>query len=180
MSCLQILETKLKKRIKGMKRKINALLIIMMLLAAVQIGVWAKPNQNIVEVASQDPQFSTLVTALQAAGLVETLQGEGPFTVFAPTNDAFAKLPAETLANLLKPENKQMLVDILTYHVASGKLTAKDVIKLDGKDIIMVNNKPAKIAVKDGKVFVDDAQITQTDIMTKNGIIHIIDTVILP
>lgn len=163
-----------------MKRKISIFLTVMMLLATLQMGVWAKPNKSIVEIASEDPQFSTLVTALQAAGLVETLQGEGPFTVFAPTNNAFAKLPSETLESLLKPENKQMLVDVLTYHVTPGKLTAKDVVKLDGKEIKMVNNKPAKIEVKDGKVFIDGAQIIQTDIMAENGIIHVIDTVILP
>lgn len=163
-----------------MKRKISILLTIMMLCVTLQVGIWAKPNKSIVEIASQDPQFSTLVTALQAAGLVETLEGEGPFTVFAPTNDAFAKLPAETLENLLKPENKQMLVDILTYHVTQGKLTAKDVVKLDGKTIKMVNNKPAMIEVKDSKVFIDGAQIIQTDIMAKNGVIHVIDTVMIP
>lgn len=163
-----------------MKRKISLLLTVMMLFATLQIGVWAKPDKDIVGIASSDPQFSTLVTALQAAGLVETLQGEGPFTVFAPTNDAFAKLPAGTLENLLKPENKQMLVDILTYHVTPGKLTAKDVAKLNGKEIKMVNGKPAKIEVKDGKVYIDGAEIIKTDIMAKNGVIHVIDAVILP
>ncbi|MGL4738513.1 MAG: fasciclin domain-containing protein [Cellulosilyticaceae bacterium] len=163
-----------------MKKKISLLLATMMLFAVMQVGVWAKPNKNIVEIATSDPQFSTLVTALQAAGLVDTLQGEGPFTVFAPTNEAFAKLPAGTLNTLLKPENKQMLVDILTYHVTSGKVSAQDVAKLNGKEIKMVNGKPVKITVKDGKVYINNAQVTKTDIMAKNGVIHVIDTVILP
>lgn len=163
-----------------MKRKIGILLTILMLCLTIQGSVWAKSNQNIVDIVTSDKQFSTLATALQAAGLVDTLKGEGPFTVFAPTNDAFTKLPAGTVENLLKPENKQMLVDILTYHVAPGKLDAKAISKLNGKEIIMLNKKPAKIEVKDGKVYIDGAQITTTDIMAKNGIIHIIDAVMLP
>ena len=163
-----------------MKRKIGILITIIMLFATIQGGAWAKPGSNIVEIASSDKQFSTLVTALQTAGLVETLQGPGPFTVFAPTNDAFNKLPAGTVENLLKPENKQILVDILTYHVKSGKLDSKEIEKLNGQEIQMLNEKPAKIEVKNGKIYIDDAQIIQRDIIASNGIIHVIDAVILP
>lgn len=163
-----------------MKKKIGVLLIMMMLFTVIQVGVWAKDNKNIVEIASSDPQFSTLVTALQAAGLVETLQGDGPFTVFAPTNEAFAKLPAGTLENLLKPENKQMLVDLLTYHVAPGKLIAKDLVKQNGKEITMIDGKPTKIQTKTDKLYINDSQIIKSDIMAKNGVIHVIDTVLVP
>lgn len=154
--------------------------MIMMVFTMIQGNAWAKPEKSIVEIASSDKQLSTLVTALQTAGLVETLQGPGPFTVFAPTNDAFNKLPAETLQSLLKPENKQMLVDILTYHVKSGKLDSSQIEKLNGQEIQMLNGKPAKIEVKNGKVYIDNAQIIQKDIVASNGIIHIIDAVILP
>lgn len=137
-------------------------------------------QQTIVEIASGDERFEILVAALQAAGLVDTLQGEGPFTVFAPTNDAFGKLPAGTVETLLQPENKDQLVDILTYHVFADALTAKEVIKLDGKEIKMVNGKTAKIKVEDGSVFINDAKVVITDIKAKNGIIHVIDLVLIP
>lgn len=163
-----------------MKRKISLLLTVMMLFTIMQVGVLAKNNKNIVEIASSDPQFSTLVAAIQAAGLVETLQGEGPFTVFAPTNEAFAKLPAGTLENLLKPENKQMLVDILTYHVTPGKLTEKNLVKQNGKELTMVNGKSTKIQTKSDKLYINDSQIINADIMAKNGVIHVIDSILLP
>ena len=163
-----------------MKRKIGILVIVMMLVVMLQGGVWANSNGNIVDIASSDRQLNTLVTALQTAGLVETLQGPGPFTVFAPTNNAFNKLPAGTLENLLKPENKQMLVDILTYHVKAGKLDSKAIEKLNGQEIQMLNGKPAKIEVKNGRVYIDNAQIIQKDIMASNGVIHVIDAVMLP
>ena len=164
-----------------MKRKIGIWCTIMiMLFATIQGNAWAKSEKNIVQIASSDKQLSTLVTALQSAELVETLQGPGPFTVFAPTNDAFNKLPADTLQSLLKPENKQMLVDILTYHVKSGNLDSSQIEKLNGQEIQMLNGKPAKIEVRDGKVYIDNAQIIQKDIVASNGIIHIIDAVILP
>ncbi len=137
-------------------------------------------NKDIVDVASSDNRFQTLVTALKAADLVDTLKGPGPFTVFAPTNEAFAKLPAGTLDNLLKPENKSVLADILKYHVTPGKLTAADVTKLANQKITMANGDQARIEVKDGKVYINGAQIIVTDIMAKNGVIHAIDAVILP
>jgi len=137
----------------------------------------AKTN-TIVDVAVGNPDFSTLVAALQAAGLVETLQGAGPFTVFAPTNQAFANLPAGTLDNLLKPENKDQLTKILTYHVVPGKVMAADVVKLT--EAPTVEGSAAKVSVTDGKVMIDGANVTATDINASNGVVHVIDAVILP
>ena len=138
----------------------------------------AKPAGTIVEVAAGNPDFSTLVTAVKAADLVDTLNGAGPFTVFAPTNAAFAKLPAGTVENLLKPENKDQLVAILTYHVVSGKVMAADVVKLD--TATTVNGAAADIRVTGSTVKVDEATVTATDIKASNGVIHVIDSVILP
>ena len=138
----------------------------------------AAEKKDIVDTAVGAGNFKTLVAAVKAAGLVETLKGEGPFTVFAPTDEAFAKLPAGTLEALLKPENKDKLVGILTYHVVPGKVMAKDVVKLT--EAKTVQGSSAKIAVKGGKVSVDSANVVKTDIETTNGVIHVIDSVILP
>ncbi|MGK0305012.1 MAG: putative surface protein with fasciclin (FAS1) repeats [Gammaproteobacteria bacterium] len=132
---------------------------------------------DIVETAASNPAFSTLVAAVKAAGLVETLQGEGPFTVFAPTNAAFEKLPAGTVEDLLKPENKEKLVAILTYHVVAGNVMAADVVKLT--KATTVQGSDIMIDTSDG-VKVNNATVTQTDLKTKNGVIHVIDTVIMP
>jgi uncharacterized surface protein with fasciclin (FAS1) repeats len=132
---------------------------------------------DIVAVASSAGSFNTLVAAVKAAGLVETLQGKGPFTVFAPTDDAFAKLPKGTVEDLLKPENKEKLVAILTYHVVSGKVTAADVKTMKAKT---VNGKELSLKVADGKVSVDNANVVKADVMANNGVIHVIDTVVLP
>jgi uncharacterized surface protein with fasciclin (FAS1) repeats len=134
-------------------------------------------DQNIVEIAAGNPDFSTLVAAVKAAGLAETLSGTGPFTVFAPTNAAFAKLPAGTVEDLLKPENKDKLTAILTYHVVAGEVMAADVVKLSSADT--VNGKAVTISTADG-VKINDATVTATDIDASNGVIHVIDTVILP
>ena len=137
---------------------------------------------DIVDTAVADGRFATLVAAVQAAGLVDTLKGEGPFTVFAPTDDAFAKLPAGTVEDLLKPENLETLKNILLYHVVAGKVMASDVVTLDGKtaDTALADN-PLNISVKDGKVFLNDnVQVIITDVETANGVIHVIDTVLLP
>jgi uncharacterized surface protein with fasciclin (FAS1) repeats len=136
--------------------------------------------KDIVEIALSDGRFKTLTSALKAAGLVDTLKGEGPFTVFAPTDEAFSKLPAGTLDKLLKPENKNDLVKILTYHVTPGKVVAADVMKLNGKEVTMVSGGKAKIEVKNGSVYINGAKVIITDIMAKNGVIHVIDTVIMP
>ena len=134
--------------------------------------------KSIVETAASVEDFSTLVAAVKAAGLVETLSGEGPFTVFAPTNAAFAKLPEGTLESLLKPENKGVLTAILTYHVAAGKVMAADVVKLE--KVETVQGESAKVKVEDGVVMIDAAKVVKTDIACTNGVIHIIDSVILP
>jgi uncharacterized surface protein with fasciclin (FAS1) repeats len=122
--------------------------------------------------------FKTLVAAVKAAGLVDTLKGPGPFTVFAPTDEAFAKLPPGTLESLLKPENKAKLQSILTYHVVAGSVLAKDVVKLDSAKTVEGQN----IAIKttNGRVMVNGANVTKTDVMTSNGVIHVIDSVLLP
>jgi uncharacterized surface protein with fasciclin (FAS1) repeats len=135
-------------------------------------------SKDIVDTAVAAGKFKTLAAALKAAGLVETLKGHGPFTVFAPTDEAFAKLPAGTVENLLKPENKDKLTKILTYHVVSGKVTAAAVVKLSKAKT--VEGSEVKIRVKDGKVRIDNANVVKTDILTSNGIIHVIDAVILP
>ncbi len=135
-------------------------------------------QKDIVETAVNTGQFKTLATALGAADLVATLKGNGPFTVFAPTDAAFAKLPAGTVENLLKPENKDQLVAILTYHVVPGRVMAADVVKL--KEAKTVNGKMLDIETKGEAVMVNDAKVTATDIGASNGVIHVIDTVILP
>lgn len=138
-----------------------------------------KPQQkDVVDTAVSAGSFKTLVAAVKAAGLVETLKGEGPFTVFAPTDEAFAKLPAGTVESLLKPENKAKLQAILTYHVVPGKVMAADVVKLSGA--VTVQGQQVDIAVADGTVTVDKAKVVKTDIACSNGVIHVIDSVILP
>jgi uncharacterized surface protein with fasciclin (FAS1) repeats len=135
-------------------------------------------EKDIVETAVSAGQFKTLASALTAAELVATLKGDGPFTVFAPTDEAFAKLPEGALDNLLKPENKDQLVAILTYHVVPGKVMAADVTKL--KEAKTVNGKMVDIEVKGEDVMVNGAKVTSADIAASNGVIHVIDTVILP
>ena len=135
-------------------------------------------DKTIVQNAINIDGFKTLVAAVKAAGLVETLSGDGPFTVFAPTDDAFAALPEGTVDSLLLPENKDQLVAILTYHVVPGKVMAADVVKLSKAKT--VQGSEVKIQVKDGKVKVDNANVVKTDIKASNGVIHVIDTVILP
>jgi uncharacterized surface protein with fasciclin (FAS1) repeats len=132
--------------------------------------------KDIVDTAVANGSFKTLATALQAAGLVETLKGAGPFTVFAPTDAAFAKIPKETLDALLK--DKQKLTAVLTYHVVAGKVAAADVVKL--KSAKTLNGQEASIHAAGGSVMVGNAKVVQTDIMTSNGIIHVIDTVLMP
>jgi uncharacterized surface protein with fasciclin (FAS1) repeats len=135
-------------------------------------------TKDIVETAAGAGQFKTLVAAVKAAGLVETLQGEGPFTVFAPTDEAFAKLPAGTVESLLRPENKDKLVSILTYHVVPGKVMAAEVVKLSSATTVQGGSIDVKM--KHGGVMVDHANVVKTDIATSNGVIHVIDSVIMP
>jgi len=143
---------------------------------ALTFAVTAASAADIVDTAVAG-KFNTLVAAVKAAGLVDTLKGPGPFTVFAPTDEAFAKLPPGTLETLLKPENKAKLQSILTYHVVPGKVMAKDVVKLQSAQTVQGQS----IAIKtDGGVMVDTAHVTKTDIVASNGVIHVIDAVILP
>lgn len=137
-------------------------------------------DKDIVDTAAGAGSFKTLVAAVKAADLVDTLKGKGPFTVFAPTDAAFAKLPEGTVESLLKPENKDKLVAILTYHVVSGKVLAADAVKLDGKTAKTVEGSPIEINVKNGKVMINKAKVEKADIVTSNGVIHVIDNVLLP
>jgi uncharacterized surface protein with fasciclin (FAS1) repeats len=148
------------------------------------------PSKNIVQNAVNSKDHTTLVAAVKAAGLVDTLQSPGPFTVFAPTNEAFAKLPAGTVDTLLKPENKKTLTNVLTYHVVAGRLSAKDLMEKiragNGKAMLKtVEGEELTFAEKDGRLWIWDAkggsaQVTIRNVMQSNGVIHVIDTVLLP
>lgn len=151
------------------------------LVLALSLGTYASPkaaSQDIVDTAVAAGSFKTLAAALQAAGLVDTLKGKGPFTVFAPTDEAFAKLPPGTVEDLLKPENKAKLVAILTYHVVPGKVLASQVTKMNSAKT--VNGESLTISVNSGSVMVENAKVVKTDILCSNGVIHVIDTVLLP
>ena len=149
--------------------------------AALALAAGSNPQaqgKDIVDTAIAAGSFKTLVAAVQAAGLVDTLKGKGPFTVFAPTDAAFAKLPAGTVEMLLKPENKAKLTAILTYHVVAGKVMAADVVKMtEGKT---VQGGMVKVSAMGGKVMIDNAHVVTADIAASNGVIHVIDTVLMP
>lgn len=157
---------------------IGTLVTVMMTAVASKASVAAAETKDIVDTAVAAGSFNTLAKALTAADLIGTLKGPGPFTVFAPTDEAFAKLPAGTLEMLLKPENKAKLQRILTYHVVSGKVTAADVVKLHSAKA--VSGDMMMIATHGGTVTVDNAKVVKTDIVASNGVIHVIDAVILP
>lgn len=135
-------------------------------------------GKDIVDTAVEAGSFNTLVAAVKAAGLVDTLKGAGPFTVFAPTDEAFAKLPEGTVEGLLKPENKEKLQAILLYHVVPGKVLAADVVKLS--TVKTANDMDLKVMVEGTMVKINEAQVVKTDIMTSNGVIHVIDSVLIP
>jgi uncharacterized surface protein with fasciclin (FAS1) repeats len=162
-------------------KTIRILTLIAIVVTSNFLGIaHAEPKEkakDIVAVAVGNGSFNTLVAAVKAAGLVETLQGPGPFTVFAPTDEAFAKLPKGTVEELLKPENKAKLVAILTYHVVAGKVMAADVKTMKAKT---VNGQSLDVKVTDGGVTVDKAKVVTTDVAASNGVIHVIDTVLLP
>jgi uncharacterized surface protein with fasciclin (FAS1) repeats len=143
-------------------------------------AVRAQQPRDIVDTAVAAGSFKTLAAALQAAGLIETLKGKGPFTVFAPTDAAFAKLPKGTVEELLKPENKAKLAAILTYHVVPGTVTAAQVATMNGKEAKTVNGQAVKITVDGTAVTVGAAKVVKTDIKATNGVIHVIDSVMLP
>jgi uncharacterized surface protein with fasciclin (FAS1) repeats len=151
---------------------------LVIMFGALEIGRAAEPSKDIVDTAVAAGSFKTLAAALQAADLIGTLKGSGPFTVFAPTDEAFAKLPKGTVEELLKPENKEKLKGILTYHVVAGSVMAKDVVKMSAAKTL--NGASLAIAVKDGKVTIDGAHVVSADIAASNGVIHIIDAVVLP
>ncbi|HHF3131533.1 TPA: fasciclin domain-containing protein [Vibrio diabolicus] len=163
------------KRILVITATLMATLSFMLPVKAHEHGMM---KADIVDVATENGSFNTLVAAVKAADLVDTLKGEGPFTVFAPTDDAFAKLPDGTIDMLLMPENKDKLVSILTYHVVPGKVMAADVVKLD--KAATVQGQDVMIKTMGDKVMVNDANVMATDVKAKNGIIHVIDTVIMP
>jgi uncharacterized surface protein with fasciclin (FAS1) repeats len=157
---------------------IGTMAAVMMTVAAASPRAAAADHKDIVDTAVAAGSFTTLAKALAAADLVNTLKGTGPFTVFAPTDAAFAKLPAGTLESLLKPENKKKLQRILTYHVVAGKVTAADVVKLQSAKA--VSGDTLTIKTQGGGVQVDNAQVVKTDIAATNGVIHVIDAVMLP
>ena len=155
------------------------ILISLALFAGISVAFAGKHSmqKNIVEVAVANGSFNTLVAAVQAAGLVDTLSGDGPFTVFAPTDEAFAKLPAGTVETLLKPENLSKLQGILTYHVISGKVMSSDIQPT--QMVKTVNGKEVSIKLSGGTVNVDSAKVVAADVAASNGVIHVIDAVIL-
>ena len=156
--------------------RVGAVVVASAFMAA---NIFAAPaEKDIVDTAVGAGSFKTLAAALKAADLIETLKGKGPFTVFAPTDEAFAKLPKGTVEELLKPENKAKLAGILTYHVVAGKVEAKDAVKL--KSAKTVNGASFKISASDAGVMVDKAKVVKTDIQCSNGVIHVVDSVIMP
>ena len=167
-----------------MFNRTNAATAVMALVATLFLSTTAMAGGNyakkmdIVDTAAKAGSFNTLLAAAKAAGLVDALKGDGPITVFAPTDEAFAALPEGTVESLLKPENKDKLAAILTYHVVPGKLPASEVVGLDRVETL--NGQKPSIEVTDGGVRIDNAQIVKTDIKASNGIIHVIDAVILP
>jgi len=162
------------------KQSILAVTVLAAISVGLAMNLAATPTakKDIVDTAVAAGSFKTLTAAIQAAGLTDTLKGKGPFTVFAPTDDAFAKLPAGTVDNLLKPENKEKLVAILTYHVVPGRVTAAQVSKMT--EAKTVNGKELAIRTDMGHVMINDATVTKADIECSNGVIHVIDTVLIP
>jgi len=161
-----------------MLRKIPGITCLLMSIVSIAGCTAEEKKMDIVETAVAAGNFKTLAAALEAADLVGALKSEGPFTVFAPTDDAFGKLPAGTVEGLLKPEKKADLQGILKYHVVAGKVMAADVVKISSAETLQ--GKKLAIQVKDGTVMVDKATVTKTDIECSNGVIHVIDSVVLP
>lgn len=161
-----------------LNRLMITLLVSMLLTVSSAIAGHHGHKKDIVDTAVESGSFNTLVAAVQAAGLVDALKADGPLTVFAPTDEAFAKLPAGTVENLLKPENKDQLVAILTYHVVAGKYKARKVVKKHTLESL--NGASIDISVQGNNVMVDNANVVSTDIKASNGIIHVIDSVIIP
>jgi uncharacterized surface protein with fasciclin (FAS1) repeats len=167
------------KDAKSLRKSILAVVLLALVVGSGPVAATPPASQkDIVDTAVAAGSFKTLAAALQAAGLVETLKGAGPFTVFAPTDAAFAKLPAGTVENLLKPENKAKLTAILTYHVVPGRVLAAQVTGMSSAPT--ANGQPLAISSESGMVMVGGARVTRADILCSNGVIHVIDTVLLP
>lgn len=178
-----------------MKKYLKKIMTVAMLLATFSllgVNAYAHPKaggngcskcggdaKDVVGIISNDTKFKTLKLALEKAGLIDSLKGKGPFTVFAPTDAAFEKLPKDVLENLLKPENKEQLVKLLNNHVAPGMLKAEDLAKLNGKQLELASTNKAKIEVKDNDIYINGAKVIVSDIIAKNGVIHVIDAVIM-
>ena len=161
---------------KMFKNRSPQILVLLLLLIAFSTAVFAE--ENVVEVADEAGTFETLLKAAKAAGLAHTLQEDGPFTVFAPTDDAFARLPSHTLQDLLKPENKEKLATILKYHVIAGKVNAKDAVQAESAETL--SGDPVTVSIRDGRLAVNDANVILNDVEASNGIIHVIDSVLMP
>ncbi len=177
----QAVRTALTKITSIMKKVLSILMVMTIFLASAFTPKTTNVHEveaDIVDLAVATEFLSTLVAAVQAGDLVDVLKGDGPFTVFAPTNDAFAKLPAGTVENLLKPENKAQLVAVLTYHVVPGKVMSSDL--KNGQKAKTVQGSEITVTLADGKAMIDNATVTAADIEASNGVVHVIDTVILP
>lgn len=178
-----------------MKKYLKKIMTVAMLLATFSllgVNAYAHPKadgngcskcggdaKDVVSIISNDTKFKTLKLALEKAGLIDSLKGKGPFTVFAPTDAAFEKIPKDVLENLLKPENKEQLVKLLNNHVAPGMLKAEDLAKLNGKQLELASTNKAKIEVKGNDIYINGAKVIVSDIIAKNGVIHVIDAVIM-
>jgi uncharacterized surface protein with fasciclin (FAS1) repeats len=167
------------KKLVALGSMLSLMAILMVFPANARVAGNSVETNDLVDTAVAAGQFKTLATALEAAGLIDALKGPGPFTVFAPTDEAFAKLPAGTVETLLKPENKEKLKAVLLYHVVPGNVTADQVMKLNGRSVKTLQGSSVKVRTAHG-VRVDDAKVTQTDVKASNGVIHVIDTVLMP
>lgn len=167
------------KKLVVLGSMLSLIAILMVFPASARVAGNSVDTNDLVDTAVAAGQFKTLATALEAAGLIDALKGPGPFTVFAPTDEAFAKLPAGTVETLLKPENKEKLKAVLLYHVVPGNVTADQVTKLNGRSVKTLQGSSVKVRTGQG-VRVDDAKVTQTDVKASNGVIHVIDTVLMP
>lgn len=167
------------KKLVALSVMLSLVTIVVVFAASARAARNSVESTDVVETAVAAGQFKTLAAALEAAGLIQALKGDGPFTVFAPTDEAFAKLPAGTVEALLKPENKEKLKAVLLYHVVPGNVTADQVMKLNGRSVKTLQGSSIKVKTSHG-VQVDNAKVTQTDIKASNGVIHVIDTVLMP
>jgi uncharacterized surface protein with fasciclin (FAS1) repeats len=167
------------KKLLALGSMLSLFVILMVFPANARVAGNSVETNDLVDTAVAAGQFKTLAAALEAAGLIDALKGPGPFTVFAPTDEAFAKLPAGTVETLLKPENKEKLKAVLLYHVVPGNVTADQVAKLNGRSVKTLQGTSVKVTTSHG-VRVDNAKVTQTDVKASNGVIHVIDTVLMP